>query len=107
MPLTFAEAKKIYNPDPNFFPKAFSPEHLDILRIMTQSGTVTIGDRIASQIVTPAPVTELKATKLSEYVNPLNRQIIDEPDKKPVSKHDWLSIKSNRDAFNKIINKNN
>ena len=39
MPLTFAEAKAQYNPDPTWEPKRDSPEYYEILALMKQSGT--------------------------------------------------------------------
>jgi hypothetical protein len=105
MHLTYAEAKARVNPDPMWFPKAFSPEHLEILQLMTASGWVNPADKVKAQINDPPPPVQHVVRSNKDIYNPLNKVKADLPKQKPISKNDFLAIKSNRDAYNKVLNK--
>ena len=107
MPITFAEAKARINPDPSWFPKVGSEDYLEIINIMKLSGWQSVGDSVKEAKGAPPPVPVIiKPQTISDMSNPLNVPKMPLKDDKIISKHEWMAIKSNRDKFNEIINKN-
>jgi hypothetical protein len=95
MPLTFAEAKAQYNPDPAWEPTRNSPEYYEILALMKQSGTT-----FYSSINPPKP-KELQIKDIlhnSAFKHPINVAPKPTPGKKYISKKEFLAIASNRRA---------
>lgn len=104
MPLTYNEAKiQVVGDAPA--PKANTQEHQEILKIMKLSGWSSVGDQILAQRGAPPPPVILKPRTVAEIINPINAPIQSPAKSKPISKHDWLAIKTNRDKFMEIINK--
>jgi hypothetical protein len=89
--MNFLQAKNIVSPDKPVVPG--SPEHKEILTLMRQSGRIFPEDNV------PAP--PLVARVVRDFY-PRERAYVDiQP--KPVSKREWLMVKTNRDAMNKVI----
>ena len=89
--MNFLEAKNIVSPDKPVVPG--SPEHKEILTLMRQSGRVFPEDNV------PAP--PLMARVVRDFY-PRERAPVD-ISPKPVSKREWLMVKTNRDAMNKVL----
>ena len=89
--MNFLEAKNIVSPDKPVVPG--SPEHKEILIIMRQSGRIFPEDNV------PAP--PLMARVVRDFY-PRERAPVD-ISPKPVSKREWLMVKTNRDAMNKVL----
>jgi hypothetical protein len=89
--MNFLQAKNIVSPDKPVVPG--SPEHKEILTLMRQSGRIFPEDNV------PAP--PIVARVVRDFY-PRERAYVDiQP--KPVSKREWLMVKTNRDAMNKVI----
>ena len=89
--MNFLQAKNIVSPDKPVVPG--SPEHKEILTLMRQSGRIFPEDNV------PAP--PLVARVVRDFY-PRERAYVD-ISPKPVSKREWLMVKTNRDAMNKVI----
>lgn len=95
MPLTFAEAKLQYNPDPAWEPTRNSPEYYEILALMKQSGTT-----FHSSTDVPKP-KELQIKDIihnGAFKHPISVAPKPTPGKKYISKQEFLAIASNRTA---------
>ena len=95
MPLTFAEAKLQYNPDPTWEPKRNSSEYYEILALMKQSGTQF---HSSTDKPIPKPMTVQDTFKHGQFHHPINNTRASEK-KKYLSKAEFLAISSNRKAF--------
>lgn len=89
--MNFLEAKNIVSPDKPVVPG--SPEHKEILTLMRQSGRVFPEDNV------PAP--PIMARTVSDFFPRERKGISIEPMR--VSKREWLMVKTNRDAMNRVI----
>jgi hypothetical protein len=98
MPLSFSQAKAIVSPGSLVTPG--SQEHKDILEMMKQSGRIFPEDNIA---IPPAPLGRVR--ELAELL-PWRERKMPEPKPKAVSKRDWLSVHTNRVAYEEHIVKN-
>jgi len=96
MPLTFAEAKAQYNPDPDWEPKRNSSEYYEILSLMKQSGT-----EFHSSTDPPKPrVLQTKdILHNGAFKHPINVAPRAAPGKTYISKEEFLKITSNRKAL--------
>jgi hypothetical protein len=95
MPLTFAEAKLRYNPDPAWEPKRNSSEYNEIIQMMKNSGAT-----FHAPANKPLEVSDVY--KNGEFKHPIeNRKAPVE--KKFLSKKDFLSIKPNYEKFIKHL----
>lgn len=100
MPLTFEQAKKHFNSDPDFHPTKGSPEMKEIIKIMIMSG---FKDPYASTVTKKYTVNDIfSGNKLH---NPMNRVIVPLPVKR-VSKQEFMTIKANRDYIEEHIKRN-
>jgi hypothetical protein len=88
-PISFLQAKERVCPDRPVEPG--SKEHLDILELMRQSGHVFVEESIVIPVIMP-PAKTIADLKLFR-----ERPVAPKP--KPVSKKAWLSIHSNRQAY--------
>lgn len=90
MPLTFLQAKAIVCPERPVVPG--SKEHRDILEMMRQSGKIFAEDNVTAQPPPPRP-----AVRVDDFQPYQSRQapVV----RKEISKHDWLSIDANRQAY--------
>jgi len=93
MPLTFAEAKLQYNPDPAWEPTRNSAEYYEILALMKQSGTT-----FHSSTDVPRPrVLEVKdILHKGTFKHPVTVPPRPTQGKKYLSKQEFLAIASNR-----------
>ena len=91
MPLTFAEAKLRYNPDPEWEPRRNSTEYKQIIEMMKDSGATF-------HIPANKPLEVSDIFKNGEFIQPLERR---KPPvvKKYVSKKDFLSVRPNYEKF--------
>jgi len=105
MPMTYEQAKQQVVGDAPA-PKVNSPEHQEILKLMKLNGWSSIGELIKAQISSPPEPVIVKPKTYEDMVNPLNIPAKVPVEKKPISKHEWMAIESNRAKFNEIINKN-
>ena len=95
MPLTFAEAKLQYNPDPAWEPTRNSAEYYEILALMKQSGAT-----FHSSTDVPKPrILEVKdILHKGTFKHPINVAPKPTPGKTYISKEQFLAIASNRKA---------
>jgi hypothetical protein len=99
MPLTFAEAKLQYNPDPAWEPKRNSSEYYEILALMKQSGaTFHSSTDVPKRTLQPADIIHQ-----SQFKHPVTVPPKHTPGKKYISKEEFLSIASNRNALKKTM----
>lgn len=93
MPLTFAEAKLQYNPDPTWDPKRGSSEYYEVLALMKQSGTT-----FHSSIDVPKPKALVPKDILhnGRFKHPVTVPDKPTPGKTAISKEEFLRIASNR-----------
>jgi len=89
--MNFLQAKNIVSPDKPVVPG--SPEHKEILTLMRQSGRIFPEDNV------PAP--PIMAVSIRDLYPRERKGVSLEP--KPLSKKEWLMVKTNRDAMNKVI----
>ena len=96
MPLTFAEAKLQYNPDPAWEPKRNSSEYYEILALMKQSGTT-----FHSSIDVPKPrdLAPRDILHNGRFKHPVTVPDKPTPGKTYISKEEFLRIASNRKAL--------
>lgn len=90
--MNFLEAKNIVSPDKPVVPG--SPEHKEILTLMRQSGRVFPEDNVPER-----PMIMARAVR--DFF-PRERAHVD-ISPKPVSKREWLMVKTNRDAMNNVL----
>ena len=90
--MNFLEAKNIVSPDKPVVPG--SPEHKEILTLMRQSGRIFPEDNVPAR-----PMIMARAVK--DFF-PRERTPVD-ISPKPVSKREWLMVKTNRDAMNRVL----
>jgi len=95
MPLTFAEAKLRYNPDPAWEPKRDSTEYQQIIEMMKDSG---------STFHAPAnkPLEMSDVFKNGAFIQPLEKIRVPVV-KKHMSKKEFLSIRPNYEKFLKHL----
>ena len=95
MPLTFAEAKLQYNPDPDWQPKRNSSEYYEILALMKQSGAT-----FHSSIDVPKPrdLAPRDILHNGRFKHPVTVPDKPTPGKTYISKDEFLKIASNRKA---------
>jgi hypothetical protein len=95
MPLTFAEAKLRYNPDPEWEPRRGSTEYKHIIEMMKDSGAT---------FHTPAnkPLEMSDVFKNGAFIQPIEK-IRPPVVKKFTSKKDFLSVRPNYDMFLKHL----
>ena len=95
MPLTFAEAKLQYNPDPDWEPKRGSSEYYEILALMRISGAT-----FHSSIDVPKPKPLLPGDILhnGRFKHPVTVPDKPTPGRTAISKEEFLRIASNRKA---------
>ena len=91
MPLTFFQAKAIVSPEAPVIPG--SHEHKQIIELMKQSGT-----HFHENTINTKPVPLGRVRQLAE-LSPFRERKMEDTGPAPVSKHDWLSIDANREAF--------
>ena len=89
--MNFLQAKNIVSPDKPIVPG--SPEHKEILTLMRQSGRIFPEDNV------PAP--PIMAVAIKDFYPRERKGVSLEP--KPLGKREWLMVKTNRDAMNKVI----
>ena len=96
MPLTFAEAKLQYNPDPAWEPTRNTSEYYEILALMKQSGTTFHSsiDPVAPRILETKDILHNGAFK-----HPINVAPKAAPGKTYISKQEFLKIASNHKAL--------
>lgn len=90
--MNFLEAKNIVSPDKPVVPG--SPEHKEILTLMRQSGRIFPEDNVPER-----PMIMARAVR--DFF-PRERAPVD-ISPKPVSKREWLMVKTNRDAMNRVL----
>jgi hypothetical protein len=95
MPLTFAEAKLQYNPDPAWEPKRNSSEYYEILALMKQSGATF---HSSTEVPKPRPFQPADIIHKGTYKHPLTVPPKPTEGKKYISKQEFLAIASNRKA---------
>ena len=98
MPLTFAEAKLQYNPDPAWDPKRDSSEYYEILSLMKQSGTTFHSSTDFAQPPKPRVLEPKDILHKGAFKHPINVAPKQTPGKTYISKHEFLAIASNRKA---------
>ena len=91
MPLTFFQAKAIVSPEAPVVPG--SHEHKQIIELMKQSGT-----HFHEATLNTKPIPLGRVRQLSE-LSPFRERKMENTGPAPVSKHDWLAIDANREAF--------
>jgi len=92
MPLTFLEAKARVSPDAPVQPG--SPEHMEIIALMRQSGHLFAEDNVI-----PVPG---RAKELDDF-KPYRERMMPNVFSKPVSKLEFLSLPSNRKTFDEHL----
>ena len=102
MPLTFEQAKKHFNPDPDFKPTVGSPEMKEIIKIMVMSG---FKDPYASAVQTPKKYTVNDIFAGKHLHNPMNRVSVPVVVKR-VSKQEFLTIEANRKYIEEHMRRN-
>ena len=95
MPLTFAEAKLQYNPDPAWDPKRNSPEYYEILALMKQSGATF---HSSTEIPKPKELAIQDTLHQGHFKHPVTVPAKPTSSKTYISKHEFLAIASNRAA---------
>ena len=91
MPLTFAEAKLQYNPDPTWEPKRDSPEYYDIIKLMKQSGHIFQNE--VNNVQREIPFRDLlKDGIVSQHLNRSVKRVFETS----TSKKDFISVASNK-----------
>jgi hypothetical protein len=89
-PLTFHQAKLLVNSDPNFKVRPGSQELKQIVKLREQSGHTYL-----SKVVPSVPT---KYEKMEQLIDPLHLQRIQIHKKEvSVTKHEFYSIKANKD----------
>ena len=100
MPLTFEQAKLQVNPDPIWQPTRDSDEYKEILTIMRHSGVIFPDNKPP-----PVPLTTRDLFREGTFRSPIdNPKMIVES--MPVSKQEFLSVPSNKKAFDEILLRN-
>ena len=94
-PLTFVQAKARVSPDAPVEPG--SKEHLEIIELMRQSGVVFAEDNVPPPPPPPA--------KSIEDFKPFREREAPTPKPKAISKMEWLSLPSNKKAFDEHLDK--
>ena len=95
MPLTFAEAKLQYNPDPAWEPTRNSAEYYEILALMKQSGTTF---HSSTEVPKPRVLEPKDIIHKGAFKHPINVAPKPTPGKTYISKEQFLAIASNRKA---------
>ena len=95
MPLTFAEAKLQYNPDPAWDPKRNSSEYYEILALMKQSGATF---HSSTEIPKPKELAIQDTLHQGHFKHPVTVPAKPTPGKTYISKQEFLAIASNRAA---------
>jgi hypothetical protein len=98
--LTFQEAKaRVLGAERANEPvRKGSKEYNEIMNLMKINGHMSIGEILELQKGEELPKVELNL-KDSKTVNPLRRPDLILPDKKPITKEEFLSVECNRNAF--------
>ena len=95
MPLTFAEAKLQYNPDPAWDPKRNSSEYYEILALMKQSGATF---HSSTEVPKPKELAIQDTLHQGHFKHPVTVPAKPTPGKTYISKQEFLAIASNRKA---------
>ena len=95
MPLTFAEAKLQYNPDPAWDPKRNSSEYYEILALMKQSGATF---HSSTEGPKPKELAIQDTLHQGHFKHPVTVPAKPTPGKTYISKQEFLAIASNRKA---------
>jgi len=95
MPLSFLQAKARVSPDAPVEPG--SPEHMEIIALMRQSGHLFAEDNV---IPLPGPAKELDDFK------PYRERVMPNVVRMAVSKKAFLSLPSNKKAFDEHLTEN-